>query len=136
MKNRPMHFPTALLLLAAIVAHSSHAQTAETAARTPAAATAPTAVPALVPFSGLALAADSGAPEPGMWDLRDLYATPAAWTAEHDRVADQPTSSRTQVHILAAHHADIFDAVPGIIIGHADRHDRFRRGYGYRGGGV
>jgi oligoendopeptidase F len=31
-------------------------------------------------------AADSGAPEPGMWDLRDLYVTPQAWTAEHDKI--------------------------------------------------
>lgn len=32
------------------------------------------------------LAADSGAPPAGMWDLRDLYPTPAAWTAEHDKL--------------------------------------------------
>ncbi|HEY2068863.1 MAG TPA: M3 family oligoendopeptidase [Rhizomicrobium sp.] len=33
-----------------------------------------------------ALAQDTGAPAPGMWDLRDLYATPDAWQAEHDKV--------------------------------------------------
>jgi oligoendopeptidase F len=33
-----------------------------------------------------ALGADSGAPVAGMWDLRDLYATPAAWQADHDKI--------------------------------------------------
>jgi oligoendopeptidase F len=40
----------------------------------------------LTAFVNSSLAADSGAPEAGMWDLRDLYATPEAWTAEHDKI--------------------------------------------------
>src|SRR6478672_9434720 len=46
---------------------------------------------ALLTFAMPGLGADSpaGAPEPGMWDLRDLYPTPQAWTAARDRVKAQ-----------------------------------------------
>jgi oligoendopeptidase F len=40
----------------------------------------------LTAFVGSSLAADSGAPAEGMWNLRDLYATPEAWMAEHDKI--------------------------------------------------
>jgi oligoendopeptidase F len=48
---------------------------------------------ALLTFGMPGLAADappaSGMPEAGMWDLRDLYATPEAWTAARDKVKAQ-----------------------------------------------
>jgi oligoendopeptidase F len=45
-------------------------------------------------LAGAALAANlpaapAGAPPNGMWDLRDLYPTPEAWTAAHDKVKAQ-----------------------------------------------
>src|ERR1700759_2463645 len=33
--------------------------------------------------------ASGGAPQEGMWDLRDLSPSPAAWTAEHDKIKAQ-----------------------------------------------
>jgi oligoendopeptidase F len=48
---------------------------------------------ALLTFGMPGFAADalpeSGTPEAGMWDLRDLYATPEAWTAARDKVKAQ-----------------------------------------------
>jgi oligoendopeptidase F len=46
---------------------------------------------ALLTFAIPGLGADSPArePEAGMWDLRDLYPTPQAWTAARDRVKAQ-----------------------------------------------
>src|SRR2546423_8727318 len=38
---------------------------------------------------GLAGDARAGAPEPGMWDLRELYPSPQAWTAARDKVKAQ-----------------------------------------------
>ncbi len=38
---------------------------------------------------GLRADSQSGAPEAGMWDLRDLYPTPEAWTAARDKVKAQ-----------------------------------------------
>jgi hypothetical protein len=56
--------------------------------------------------------------------------------AKPDGIANQPASTRPQIHILAADYAYIFDAIPGIIVGHADRYDRLRNGYAYGGGHV
>ncbi|HEX3944038.1 MAG TPA: M3 family oligoendopeptidase [Rhizomicrobium sp.] len=48
---------------------------------------------ALLTFGMCGVAADapaaSGPPEAGMWDLRDLYPTPEAWTAARDKVKAQ-----------------------------------------------
>src|SRR5947207_4482256 len=38
---------------------------------------------------GLAADAPAGAPEPGMWDLRELYPSPQTWTAARDKVKAQ-----------------------------------------------
>jgi oligoendopeptidase F len=38
---------------------------------------------------GLGADSPAGVPEPGMWDLRDLYPTPEAWTAARDRAKAQ-----------------------------------------------
>jgi hypothetical protein len=59
---------------------------------------------------------------------------PSVKTVEADGVADEPNSPTPQIHILAANHAYIFDTIPRIIIGRADRHHRFRRGHIHRGG--
>ncbi|MBV8800130.1 MAG: oligoendopeptidase F, partial [Alphaproteobacteria bacterium] len=40
-------------------------------------------------FPGLGADAPTGAPEAGMWDLRDLYPTPEAWSAARDKVKAQ-----------------------------------------------
>jgi len=58
MDIRPIYFAAALLLVAQIAGPASHAQATATAPHTPAAASAPTAVPALVPYSGVALSGD------------------------------------------------------------------------------
>jgi oligoendopeptidase F len=52
---------------------------------------------ALAALMAPSLAAETGAPgvEHGMWDLRDLYATPAAWQAAHDKVLAQANTLDT-----------------------------------------
>jgi hypothetical protein len=47
---------------------------------------------------------------------------PTVKTAKPDVIAHQPSSARSQVHICAAHQADVFDAIPYISVGHADLH--------------
>jgi hypothetical protein len=54
---------------------------------------------------------------------------------EADAVANQPTSSRSQVHVLTAHKAYVFDAIPDIGWGHADFDADHWLGYGDTYGG-
>jgi hypothetical protein len=54
---------------------------------------------------------------------------PPVKAAETDGVADQPNPFGSQVHILVAHHADIFDTIPHVRVRHADHHHRLGRGH-------
>jgi hypothetical protein len=48
---------------------------------------------------------------------------------ESEGVADQPTSSGTQVHVLTAYEPYEFDAIPNVGVRHADRHHRLGWGH-------
>jgi hypothetical protein len=52
---------------------------------------------------------------------------PPVKALEPPRLANCPTSSGPKVHVLAAHKANIFDAIPDIRVRHADRHHRLGR---------
>ena len=54
---------------------------------------------------------------------------PPVKAVETDGVADQPNLTGAKVHILAAHHADVFDTIPDVRVRHADRHYRLGRGH-------
>ncbi len=60
------------------------------------------------------LAADSGAPAPGMWDLRDLYPTPEAWTAERDKIKAQAETLESYKGTLGKSAASMLKALSAI----------------------
>jgi hypothetical protein len=56
-----------------------------------------------------------------------MAAFPAVKAVESVGVADQPTTTSPEIHILAAHEAYILDAIPGIGWGHSDLDHCHRR---------
>jgi oligoendopeptidase F len=60
------------------------------------------------------LAADSGAPAPGMWDLRDLYPTPEEWTAERDKIKAQAETLESYKGTLGKSAASMLKALSAI----------------------
>ena len=48
-----------------------------------------------------------------------------------DGVTDEPNTSGPKVHVLVAHHAYKFDAIPDVRFRHADRHHNLRRRRGH-----
>src|ERR1700685_873020 len=69
---------------------------------------------ALAVFIVPSLAADDGAPAPGMWDLRDLYLTPEAWTAGRGKIKAQAETLESYKGTLDKSAASMLKALAAI----------------------